>query len=188
MAETDGGAQGTSNTPEPEVKTPEPSGKKEEYVPMSKYVGVKEMLRKAEQAGINQKATLDNQIVNLQTDNTTKDTQIQKLGAEVSNLNEQNQGRISAEDHSKVQGDLKTKTEEILSLKKKSVQTKFGVAEEDLKDLSESDLSIFEKALSLGKAKTVAKADTGGGGGVVVSEKPMDRAKNIIDKAKERDK
>ena len=175
MAETDGGTQGASETTEvAEVQktVPAPEGKKEEFVPMNKYVGVKEMLRKAEQTAINAKAALDNQIVNLQTDNTAKETQLQKLTAEVSNLNEKNQGKISAEDHSKVQEELKTKGAEILTLKRKIVQNKFGVADEDIKDLGENDLAAFEKGLSLSKAKSTVKADTGsatGTGGTVGS-------------------
>jgi hypothetical protein len=117
-----------------------------ETVPYHKYIGVKEMLSKAE----------------------TKATNLAEQLKQAPSAEEH--ARIKAEletekaERKKASDELNTFKEQSLSGKRATLIAR-GVAEEDIKNASEKELMIISKAL--GEAKPVAKPapDFGGGGG-----------------------
>jgi len=142
---------------------------KQESVPMSQYVGVKEMLRKREQELITQQATFETKVTTLQTELEGKTSQLDKLVESTKNLEEQTKTRVNKDEHEKVLKQLAAKEVEVLEAKKELLCTKYGIEKDVLKDLSEKDLVAFEKGLSSAKGRATSKPDIGGSGGGVPS-------------------
>jgi hypothetical protein len=164
--------EGSKETVVPEVKgeageKPASTGTKQESVPMSQYVGVKEMLRKREQELLAQQATSETKITSLQTELEGKTTQLSELVESAKNLEEQLKGKISKEEHDKVLEALAGKDAEVLEVKKELICVQYGIDKDVLKDLNEKDLTAFVKGLSAVKGKAASKPDIGGSGGGV---------------------
>ena len=135
-------------------------------VPLTKYIGVKEMLGKEEKAHTETKETL-----------TVSQTKVTGLETEVKNLGEQlKQAKESGVDPEKVKAlekerddtkaELETKKTQELTTVKESL-TKAGYTEEDLKEKSSSELTLLMKGLEKGQGKKPgADLGTGTGSGV----------------------
>lgn len=151
--------------PDEEGKIPADSeGKYPEVVPWSRYVGIKESLGK-------------------------------KLDAEkdkVSSLEEKLKSATNAEEHQKVVGELadantkvQAATDELKTIKdgklselRDSLKNK-GISEEDLKDMSEKELSTLAKVI--GSYKPKADLGSGGGSGELKGS-PMELARQAYEK------
>jgi hypothetical protein len=147
-----------TTTPVPPVNNVPP-----ENVPYSKYIGVKEMLQKAETA--RDKAL----------------TELQTVQASVSGLNEQlgqlKAGAIDPVKHKELQEKLTTAEKAVLEAHQTRIIDKYNIEDEallkELKGLSLDNLQIFEKGIkSAGKlqpAKPPADRSNGGGGAQAIS-------------------
>ena len=158
--------------PEPKEGTgekPAPVQGKQESVPMSQYIGVKEMLRKREQELVTQQATFETRITSLQTELEEKTAQLEQLAELAKNLEEQIKTKINREEHEKVLKQLAAKEGEVLEARKELLCAKYGIEKDVLKDLNEKDLAAFEKGLSVMKGRATSKPDIGGSGGGVPS-------------------
>ena len=136
-------------------------------VPMSQYVGVKEMLsrRDAELA--------DERAKNVITDGklTEHTTKVQGLTADVKTRDDEisklKESTVSTEDHKKVADELNALNTGWLELDKQAVVDGSGgkITAEELKDFTKDQLTLFKKGLDVGKEKTTPKPDLSGGGG-----------------------
>ena len=136
-------------------------------VPMSQYVGVKEMLsrRDAELA--------DERAKNVITDGklTEHTTKVQGLEAEVrAKTNEATklkESTVSTEDHKVVVDKLNELNTGWLALDKQAVVDNSGgkITVEDIKDFNQEQLTLFKKGLNVSKEATTPKPDLKGGGG-----------------------
>ena len=150
--------------PEPIVNEGEPvvgaDGKHPETVTWGQYVGVKESLGKK----------LDTATTKL----TSLEEQLKKaISAEEFTKTKTELDSIKAE-HAKVLGELKATKDQTLAERRTSL-VKRGIPEADLKDLSDKELVVIEKALGSVKKPL---PDMGGGGGSVSVASSKDRIKS----------
>jgi len=141
-----------------------PTAKTEETVPMSKYVGVKEMLRKAEEASVEYRATTEQEKVSAQSRIDLQTTQIEKLETTVKSLEEAKKSLVDPKEHQKVLDKIATLEKGILDNRRKSL-TDAGAPEEEVKDLTEEQLTIYEKAVKAVGAGAKKSLPDGGKGG-----------------------
>ena len=136
-------------------------------VPMSQYVGVKEMLsrRDAEIADREAKIAITEGKL---TEHTTK---LQGLEAEVKaktdEITKLKESTVTAEEHKKVADELNALNTGWLELDKQAVVDGSGgkITAEDIKDFTQEQLTLFKKGLNVGKETKTPKADLKGGGG-----------------------
>jgi hypothetical protein len=102
-------------------------------ISMDKYVGVKEMLRKATQKN----AELNVDIENLTAERDT-------FKQQVASLNEQYKTYVSKDEHDKIMGELNTFKSEALNTQRKTFADKYGLNVEDIKDFTEEQLKLVE--------------------------------------------
>jgi hypothetical protein len=137
-----------------------------ESVPWTQYVGLKEKFNKVE-------ADLKGKVGGLEE-------QLKKA------VTTEEHNRIKAEldavkaEKTKLETDVKTAKEQTLS-EKRATLVKRGVPEADLKDLSERELGIMEKALGIPTTKPKPDMGSGGGSGVPKGS-PMELARQAYSK------
>ena len=167
-----------------------PEGKTPGTVPMSDYIGVKEMLRKREEALVEARKTSDT----LQTQIEQGQAKVGELKAEVLSLTDQltqaKQSSVDPEELKKVQEELvgvkeKLKQSEvtILQTKKAAITQQFGVNPDDVKEMSEIELDSFLRGLQAVKGQGSGKpgADLGTGGGAGLPTSARDKMKTGFD-------
>ena len=136
-------------------------------VPMSQYVGVKEMLNRRDTELADEKAK------NVITDGklTEHTTKVQGLEAEVKARTDEasklKESTVSTEDHKKVVDELNALTTGWLELDKQAVVSGSDgkITVDDIKDFTQDQLTLFKKGLNVGKGTTTPKPDIKGGGG-----------------------
>jgi len=145
MADVDDDAQGSENN--------------SQTVPMSQYIGVKEMLRKEEERRTLSESKLSQSTVEvdkLKADVKTRDEQIKKM----------EESKIDPTEHKKVVDELTQIKTGLLNWQKQSIvdASEGKVTLEDLKDLSREQLDLLKKGLEVGKTVRIPKTDLKGGG------------------------
>jgi len=139
----------------------------DQKVSMSQYVGVKEMLRKKEEAlaDLEAKVTLSESKL---SEHTTK---VQELMTEVKNREEQikkiEESKVDPEEHKKVTEELTGLKTRLLDWQKQViVDTSEGkVTLEDIKEFTQDQIDLFQKGLKVGGVLKTPKPDLKGGGG-----------------------
>ena len=136
-------------------------------VPISQYVGVKEMLSRRDADLADEKAKVAITEGRL-TEHTTK---VQGLEAEVKARTEEvtklRESTVSTEDHKVVVDKLNELTTGWLELDKKAVVDGSGgkITVEDIKEFNQEQFTLFKKGLNVGKEAKTPKPDLSGGGG-----------------------
>ena len=148
----------------PDAATPAPEGDKpasgQESVEYSKYIGVKEMLTKAEAREAEVKGELEairgeasaSKAKVIEHETTVKDLegQITTLKSSVGD----------PEELRKVQGQLAEAEGKLLSSKRTEIIQKYGVAEDAIKDYGETQLELFVKGLETARGQSNGSVDT----------------------------
>jgi len=168
-------AEGTDGT---ETKTSVVEGtqtteaKQPQTVPLHEHIGVKEMLRKAEKATAEaDKATAEtrHELANVQEAMESSDKRVKALEAEVESLEKSKKSLVDPEEHQKVLDKITTLEKGILDTRRKAL-TDSGATEEEIKDLTEEQLTIYEKAFKSAGAGAKKSLPDGGKGGSGSSE------------------
>lgn len=143
---------------------------KQESVEYSKYIGVKEMLTKAETREAALKAELEtfkNQASTATAKVTEYETKVQDLETQITTI------RSSAGDPAelkRLQDQLMAVEEKLLSTKRAEVATQFSIDPTLIKDMGETQLELFVKGLEAAKGQkmsgggTTPRTDMGEGG------------------------
>jgi len=165
MAEDTDGTDGTKTTvvegnKESEVKQPQ-------TVPLHEHIGVKEMLRKAEgKTAEAEKATAEtrHELANVQEALESSDKRVKALEAELKSLEESKKSLVDPEKHQELVDKIATLEKGILDTRRKAL-TDAGAPEEEVKDLTEEQLTIYEKAVKAVGAGAKKSLPDGGKGG-----------------------
>lgn len=136
-------------------------------VPMSQYVGVKEMLsrKEADLAAIEAKVALTEGKL---TEHTTK---VQELTAEVKTRTDEitklKESAVNPDEYKAAVNELTTLKTGLLDLQKQTIIDGSGgkVTLEDIKDFTQDQITLFEKGLKVGEVLKTPKPDLKGGGG-----------------------
>ncbi|MDY6834199.1 MAG: hypothetical protein SVY53_05290 [Chloroflexota bacterium] len=154
-------AEGTDN--------PESTGGQEQSVPQSKYIGVKEMLRKEEEGHKATKTSLESTLKDLDA----KSGEVNKLAVEVERLSEQikTAPQTPTDELAKLQEkvglletQLQEKTSALESVSRESIVKEYGLEEDVVKDIPIDQLPAMKKVLAAQKAKLSPNPDVTGGG------------------------
>jgi len=126
----------------------------QESVPWSKYVGVKEMLKREEE-----------KVVALQEQIDITQKRIVDLETEVRNLVETKKTLVDPEEFNKTKQELEQTKSLLLQTKKDIIAKDYGINPDELKDLDERQLDVFVKGLKVsGQVGRKPGADLGIGG------------------------
>ena len=155
------------------------AGDNQQNVPMSKYVGVKEMLKKEEEAHASTKTQLSE--VNTKVQNL--EGQVTKLGEELKTAKESGADKETVDGLRNELAETKTKLDEA---ERKAVLAGHNVDPETVKELSTKELAAFIKGLEAAGNKGGEKpgADLGSGGGGSSLTKARDKIVAGLNSAK----
>jgi hypothetical protein len=126
---------------------------------MEKYIGVKEMLRKAEQ-----------RLAQANVDIESKNSELEQAKTKISSLEEQYKDFVSPDDHKKVVTELDGFKTEAMNSQRKSFADKYGLDVADIKDLSEEQLKLVE----IGAKKRIAENEANEGDKKPDETKPVE--------------
>jgi len=130
-----------------------------ESVSWTEHVGVKEMLKKREESLTTETQAKEEAQKTLETSKT----HMTELETEVKNLGERLKAGVDPVEFKRINEELdKRKTQELEAVR--TVLTKAGFTEEDLKDMSPENLALLVKGAEKGQVKKPG-ADLGTGGG-----------------------
>ena len=161
-------------------------------VPFHQYVGVKEMLSKQEARA----ADLESKLTEVQKLVDLKGAEVLKKETEVSDLVEQiksiKNSTVDPTELKKAKDELAKIQGEILVAKRTGIAKKYGLAEDVVKDLGESQLDVFVKGIETVRGGQEKKAelrkpgaDLGTGGSSNTPLSPIEQAKEELRIARE---
>lgn len=148
---------------------PGSTGGQEQSVPQSKYIGVKEMLRKEEEGHRATKTSLESTLKDLDI----KSGEVNKLAVEVERLSEQIKiaSQTPTDELVKLQEkvglletQLQEKTSALESISRESIVKEFGLTADVIKDIPIDQLPAMKKVLEAQKVKLSPNSDVTGGG------------------------
>lgn len=173
MAEGTEGTDDSGKTTTPVVEgNPNTEVKQPQTVPLHEHIGVKEMLRKAEGKTADAEkshAETRHELSNVQEALESSDKRVKALEAELKSLEESKKSLVDPEKHQELVDKIATLEKGILDSRKKAL-TDAGVSEEEIKDLTEEQLTIYEKAVKAIGAGAKKSLPDGGKGGSGSSE------------------
>jgi len=150
----------------------------EKYVPLTKYVGVKEMLSKRESRLNELETEVKNLGEQLKAKSEVDPEEFKKIKEELEQKKD-----LSVEEFNRIKTELEqVRTQELTALK--TSLTKAGFTEDELKDKSPAELTLLLKGLEKGKGQGKPGADLSSGGMGSDSLSPTEKIKTGLQELK----